>query len=480
MKANLVKAGERIARQLEKRLIEAGWSAGHYLGREEDLARQIGASRAIVREAIAIAEMDGFIECRRGQAGGLFVGIPAADTRNSMLRNYLVFAGVKGSQIQNARLTIEKILCEAVARRATRADAQKLRLLAQLPDDRSPASYARHNTTLNKEILSLAQMPPLALCMTPLLQANTDIGVWNGASESDVGQLSAETADLRRELVEALISFDDSRMLAIQHQLSAAHVHWTERFSTPPTDVEDAIVRLTMLGQKFAMHGADGRLVKKPQAVARLIASSIAGDPPDREGRIGSEDEIVRRLGVSGGVFREAVRTLERYGIVRVRRGNDGGLFKRTPDPQAIVNAVGLFIATTQRPSPVVLGRTVHRLGRSATTLVVNDLEQGNELTRKELVKARAALTDEKPPDLFGSYRFLANAVEDQVLVALLGILLVPLDAIAASADSAPYDAQQMKELQRSFLDLIEARDLHMARRCLVELGRIDVVRREI
>lgn len=471
MHMNELKAGERIARELERQIIERGWGAGHFLGREEDVARQIGASRAIVREAIAIAEMDGFIECRRGQAGGVYVGISAADTRNSMLRNYLVFAGVDGVQIQDARLTIEKILCEAVARRATKGEALRLRALAQPPSDRSAASFARHNMVLNHEILSLARLPSLAFLMTPLLQASIDIGVWNGASENNVGKLSAETAELRRDLVEALISYDDSRMLAIQHQISAAHIRWAERHASPPTELEDAIQRLTLLGQKFAMHSADGRPVKKPQAVARLIAA-IANDIRSADDRLGSEEEMIGRLGVSGGVFREAVRTLERYGIVRVRRGNDGGLFRQRFNPEGVVGAVGLFIATTQAGAePLALRRAVHRLGRAAAVSIVNEHATGQPKLKLALEQGRNEL--KQGTDLFAPYRVLASAVSDQVVVILLRALLRALDTLGDGIVEAPQSLDEMHALHQSFYEYLEAKDLPMARRCLVELGTV-------
>jgi len=53
---------------------------------------------------------------------------------------------------------------------------------------------------------------------------------------------------------------------------------------------------------------------------------------------------VLDRLGVSRNVFRESLRLLERYGIVRVRRGNNGGVHGIRPDPSYVVYNTAKFL----------------------------------------------------------------------------------------------------------------------------------------
>jgi hypothetical protein len=79
------------------------------------------------------------------------------------------------------------------------------------------------------------------------------------------------------------------------------------------------------------------RPAKKPEAVARAIAQMIA-DRGLREGeRLGVETELMADCDISRRVFREAVRILERFGIVESGRGKFGGLMVGKPQREALL-----------------------------------------------------------------------------------------------------------------------------------------------
>lgn len=71
----------------------------------------------------------------------------------------------------------------------------------------------------------------------------------------------------------------------------------------------------------------------------RLRAMALAED----EGhRLGSEDEVLDRLGVSRGTLKQAARLLEQEGLIRVKRGVNGGYYAARPTEdtlKAIANA---------------------------------------------------------------------------------------------------------------------------------------------
>jgi DNA-binding FadR family transcriptional regulator len=54
---------------------------------------------------------------------------------------------------------------------------------------------------------------------------------------------------------------------------------------------------------------------------------------------------LIARYGVSRAVFREAVRMLEFFGVVEVRRGKEGGLVVAQRDPSGTVGSALLYLS---------------------------------------------------------------------------------------------------------------------------------------
>ena len=59
---------------------------------------------------------------------------------------------------------------------------------------------------------------------------------------------------------------------------------------------------------------------------------------------LGSEETLVSRLGVSRATVRQVARLLEREGLLRVRRGINGGYFAARPDLQTIETTVSAYL----------------------------------------------------------------------------------------------------------------------------------------
>src|SRR5690606_7729697 len=210
-----IKAAERIARELEQQIFASRWPAGHFLGREDEIARDFGASRAIFREAIAIVELEGLVECRRGQGGGLFVGSPALEARTSMMRNYLVLASNSIDQVRRRRVWLDKMLCAAVAENLDPRDVPEVRRIFRMPEDRSPPSLVGHSAAMLDKMTELANRPALDLFGKAVVQSTIELLVWHGAREADVGALAERTGRLRGEIMEAIIAFDSEGVVQL-------------------------------------------------------------------------------------------------------------------------------------------------------------------------------------------------------------------------------------------------------------------------
>ena len=59
---------------------------------------------------------------------------------------------------------------------------------------------------------------------------------------------------------------------------------------------------------------------------------------------IGSEDELVARMGVSRPTFRQAAKIVEQERILRIKRGQGGGYFASRPSPKAVAHMAAVFL----------------------------------------------------------------------------------------------------------------------------------------
>ena len=61
---------------------------------------------------------------------------------------------------------------------------------------------------------------------------------------------------------------------------------------------------------------------------------------------IGSEESLIADLAVSRSTLRQAARLLEREGLLRVKRGINGGYYGSRPDEKTIQTAVSAYLGT--------------------------------------------------------------------------------------------------------------------------------------
>jgi DNA-binding FadR family transcriptional regulator len=59
---------------------------------------------------------------------------------------------------------------------------------------------------------------------------------------------------------------------------------------------------------------------------------------------LGSEDDLIHRLGISRPTFRQAARLLEYEELLVIRRGVGGGFFGRRPSAEVVARMAGIFL----------------------------------------------------------------------------------------------------------------------------------------
>lgn len=469
------KLGEQIARTIAGLIGSGELPIGARIGTEEDLSAQYRVSRWIMREAVAVLEMDGLVESRRGASGGLYVSAPAASQRAATLRHYFSLAGATASEINHTRAIIESQVIERAMRRLTVADAERLRGFRLRPEGSAPEALARNTNALLREMLRLADHPALTIFSISLAQANIDRALWNGAPLSIIQRLSEQTWEMRVRQVEAVIASDETGALACQEEIAAAGDALLAGFCDPPRDIPTALVRAASLGRGDYVSGS-ARAAKKPEAVARLVAQRIIERDANADEHLGSESELLGTLDISRNVLREAVRLLERYGIATVRRGQSGGLRAIRRDPGTIARATSLYLAPFYARSQGSFHRISRSLQLEAASQTAAHGQAEDPLFAEDLAAYRSELAGPRQSvraEIFRFYDFLARACRNPVIECFMRTLVMPVEfAEPVLSDDR---LSELRAFQCRLADALAAGDAPLARRLALALRDIGV-----
>ncbi|MYW65511.1 FCD domain-containing protein [Streptomyces sp. SID8379] len=114
---------EQVLDRLRAYVAEGGLRAGDRLPTERDLAARLGVSRASVKQAIVVLEVQGLVEVRHG--GGTYLVRDGLDVAEPVER--LVERKKRLPDVLEAREALETKLAELAAERRTDADLTALR-----------------------------------------------------------------------------------------------------------------------------------------------------------------------------------------------------------------------------------------------------------------------------------------------------------------------------------------------------------------
>ncbi|MER7396788.1 FCD domain-containing protein [Streptomyces sp. NPDC000151] len=113
---------EQVVERLRQYAVEDGLGAGDRLPAERELAQRLGVSRASVKQAIVVLEVQGLVEVRHG--GGTYLVRDTLDAAEPVER--LVERRRRLPDVLEAREAMETKLAELAARRRTDADLAAL------------------------------------------------------------------------------------------------------------------------------------------------------------------------------------------------------------------------------------------------------------------------------------------------------------------------------------------------------------------
>jgi GntR family transcriptional repressor for pyruvate dehydrogenase complex len=116
------KAADVLANELRERILTGEFAEGAALPPERELVTQTGMSRATVREALRILQVQGLVRIKSGRSGGTFVQRPGRDAVAKSVSLLIRGQQFRLAALLETREAIEPFCAKLAARNRTDAD----------------------------------------------------------------------------------------------------------------------------------------------------------------------------------------------------------------------------------------------------------------------------------------------------------------------------------------------------------------------
>lgn len=111
------KLAEKLAEEIERRIMDDGWPVGKIIGSETSLISEFGVSRGAFREAVRLLEHHGTAHMQRGPGGGLVVTAPSVRSVRRAAALYLRYRRADVTTLVEARRVLELNCVDLIAKR---------------------------------------------------------------------------------------------------------------------------------------------------------------------------------------------------------------------------------------------------------------------------------------------------------------------------------------------------------------------------
>jgi GntR family transcriptional repressor for pyruvate dehydrogenase complex len=120
------RVSEQVLSQLKESILLGKFKSGEKLPSERELTEDFQVSRGVIREAIRILEITGFVTLRLGPAGGAFVTDLSFDHVGNAFLDLFLANKVSIPELANVRLYIEPEVARLASLNATEEDKKRL------------------------------------------------------------------------------------------------------------------------------------------------------------------------------------------------------------------------------------------------------------------------------------------------------------------------------------------------------------------
>lgn len=168
---------DEVARQITQAIHEGRFLPGQALPPARELATKFNVSRPILREALSILQVQGFVSIRHGR--GTFVKDPDTDILNVSLQAWLTKNQTLVENFYEARLAIEPVCAARAAQLAESKDVAELRRildrLDHLTDRSDTAVLVSADIDFHSTIAKLSRNEFLIKMLNSLIVPETDV-----------------------------------------------------------------------------------------------------------------------------------------------------------------------------------------------------------------------------------------------------------------------------------------------------------------
>lgn len=336
------KRAQLIAEQMEAEILSKPFEVGELFGTEADLTNAYSVSSSVFREAVAIAEQDGLLRMRRGRNGGLFVAQPPEFTAITSACNYMEFADVSCREILELRKILEFHILKETINNLESDDYLEIKRLydASSQVDLEPASFHFDYLRTMCRIYGNPIIQNMTITLTTLCNRYLALQTTN-LDEKEVWM--SKVTDERVNILKGFLTLDHELCFAsffrffdlLSEQFTGnMHSGWSKQQS------KESIIQSILALKKLQ---GDTQPPKLAEATAFRIWNYIKRQNLAPGDALGQEPELLEQLGVGRGVLREAIRILEGHRLVKMKRGNCGGLKVSRPAPHAAIRSATLF-----------------------------------------------------------------------------------------------------------------------------------------
>jgi DNA-binding FadR family transcriptional regulator len=189
----------------------------------------------------------------------------------------------------------------------------------------------------------------------------------------------------------------------------------------------------------MTMGTREGRVFETISEDIRSRVASGALKPGDK---LSSERDLAEQYGASRAAVREALRSLERGGIIELRKGPKGGTFIRPVDnglvTQSLNDAItfgGVSIESLTESRTIVLSAVVRLACERGTDADFDRMEESIALTEQ---RAREGDLQGRRVQLLDFYQLLGQATRNEVMVILVSVITDLVLKLMAEYDVGP------------------------------------------
>ena len=412
-----------VAGRIAREILARGWCVGKRLGVEPVLLKRFGVSREPFREAVRILEWQGIVRAERGARGGLIIQAPTLDCVAGIIKTYLELANVSYDEVRETHTLLLMYGLEMAILRMTPSRANGIRKLlrARGANFRSHDEEGLAISTIYNAIIDTANNPGLTMLEFMFSRLTADFGHQERYSARDWSKMISKVWSIAqrlgnraadRDLKGAVKALQEERQFVdntIKRLESYNHRVWNTR---------------TFLGGDYhsAIRGR-GRANKAGTRLLYRMTATMRRSQMLPGMVLGTEGELLQKFDVSRAVFREALRSLEFFGVATVKRGGGGGVAVSLPNPTATVDTAVLYLKYL-RPDDVELRAFQQRLESDALRLAAGRASHSELIALLEVARLAIRSTGPEAVRLLSqASRQLIGLAENQALEFVVMLL---------------------------------------------------------